>query len=115
MRCRSKRSLVALESRQTLPALPRDHAWFAAYVTDVGRAGVGLLHGEPFYPKERMRIILPNGTPKLVEVVRCERFDGAATASGRGSFELISKVGWAECNESHQRRSAMIFEKWWDS
>jgi hypothetical protein len=75
IRCRGKRSLIALERRQTLPALPRTHAWFSAYVTDIGRTGVGLLHGEPFYPKERMRILLPNGTPRLVEVVRCERFD----------------------------------------
>jgi hypothetical protein len=62
-----------LEHRQTFPSLPRDHAWFAVYLTDVGRGGVGLLHGEPLYPKERLRVVLLDGSLRRIEVVRCER------------------------------------------
>jgi hypothetical protein len=75
MRCRSKDSLIAVEHRQTLPRLPRVHAWVAAYVVNVGRGGVGLLHGEPLYPKELLRIILSDGRPRSIEVVRCDRLD----------------------------------------
>jgi len=75
LRCRGKSSLVALEHRQTLPSLPRAQAWFAVYLTDVGRDGVGLLHGEPLYPKERLRVVLPDGKLSLIEIIRCERVD----------------------------------------
>ncbi len=74
-RCRGTTSLVALEHRQTFPALPRAHAWFAVYVTNVGRGGLGLLHGEPLYPKERLRVVLADGKLRRIEVVRCERLD----------------------------------------
>jgi hypothetical protein len=72
-RCRGKNNLVALEHRQTLPSLPRAHAWFALYLVDIGRGGVGLLHGEPLYPKERSRVVLLNGSLRQIEIVRCER------------------------------------------
>ncbi len=75
LRCRGKKRLVALEHRQTLPSLPRDHAWFAAYVTDLGRGGIGLLHGEPLYPKEQFRVVLPDGSLRQIEIVRCERVE----------------------------------------
>src|SRR5271157_2768404 len=53
-RCRGRNNRVALEHRQTFPGLPREHAWFAVYFSDLGRGGIGLLHGEPLYPKERL-------------------------------------------------------------
>jgi hypothetical protein len=53
------------------------------YVIDLGRNGVGLLHGERPYPKERLRVVLyPNERLRVVllgrslrqiEIVRCER------------------------------------------
>jgi hypothetical protein len=58
-----------------LPGLPRANAWLAAYLTDIGRGGVGLLHGEPLYPKERMRILLRDGSLRQIEIVRCQRVD----------------------------------------
>lgn len=73
LRCRGKNCLVALEHRQTLPALPREREWFSVYLTDKSRGGIGILHGEPLYPKERMRAVLADGKLAFVEVVRCER------------------------------------------
>jgi len=74
-RCRGSDNRIALEQRQSLPGLPREVAWFAVYLTDIGRGGVGLLHGEPLYPKERLRVLLGDGSVRQIEVVRCQRFD----------------------------------------
>ena len=73
LRCRGKNNFAALEHRQTLPGLSRESAWFAVYLTDHGRGGVGLLHGEPLYPKERFRVVVRDGSLKEIEVARCER------------------------------------------
>jgi len=64
-RCRDKKNLVALEHRQTLPSLPRVHAWFAVYLIDLGRGGIGILHGESLYPKERLSVVLLDGTERV--------------------------------------------------
>ena len=72
-RCYGGKNLVALEHRQTLPSAPRAQEWFAVYLIDVGRGGVGLLHGEPLYPKERLRLVLADGKLRQIEIVRCER------------------------------------------
>ena len=72
-RCRGKENRVALEHRQSLPGLPRANAWLAAYLTDIGRGGVGLLHSEPLYPRERLRILLRDGSLRQIEIVRCHR------------------------------------------
>jgi hypothetical protein len=73
IRCRSKNNLIALEHRQTLPGLPRARAWFAVYLLDIGRGGVGLLHSEPLYPNERFRIVLRDGSLRQIEIVHCHR------------------------------------------
>jgi hypothetical protein len=73
---------VAVELRQTLPGLPRAHAWFAVYLTDIGRGGLGFLHGEPLYPKERLRILLFDGRLVRIEIVRCQRIDEGCFSVG---------------------------------
>ena len=73
LRCRGKNNRVALELRQTFPALPRTQTWMSMYLTDIGRGGVGLLHGEPLYPRERLRILLRDGSVRQVEITRCQR------------------------------------------
>ncbi len=73
IRFRSKNRLVALEMRQTLPSLPRARTWVGVYLIDMSRGGVGLFHGEPLYPKECLRIALPSGVPRLIEIVHCTR------------------------------------------
>jgi hypothetical protein len=72
-RCRGKSNRIALEHRQSLPGLPREQAWFAAYLTDIGRGGIGLLHSEPLYPKERLRVVLLDGSLRQIQIARCER------------------------------------------
>ncbi len=82
LRCRGKQSLVALELRQTLPSLPRAQAWFAVYLTDIGRGGIGFLHGEPLYPNERFKVVLFDGRRVHVEIVRCQRIDDRCFSIG---------------------------------
>jgi hypothetical protein len=94
-RCRGKGSIVALEYCQTLPRLPRTKAWFAVYLTDLGRGGIGLLHGELLYPKERFRIMLPDGTQRRIQIVRCERIDDRCYGIGACFVEPQPAAGEA--------------------
>lgn len=73
--CRSQGNVVALESRQSLPGLPRAAGWYAVYLADFSRGGVGLVHGEQLFPCERMRLALPTGLVQWIEVARCQRVD----------------------------------------
>lgn len=73
--CRSHDNVVALESRQSLPGLPRPALWHAVYLSDFSRGGVGLVHGEQLFPCERMRLALPTGLVQWIEVTRCQRVD----------------------------------------
>jgi hypothetical protein len=74
-RCRGKNSRVALEYRTTFPGLPREHAWYAVYISDLGRGGIGLMHGEPLYPKEQLRVVLLDGSVRPIVIVRCTKID----------------------------------------
>jgi hypothetical protein len=67
------RGLGALESCQSLPGKPRDGGWHGVYTKDISREGVGFLHSEQLYPRERMRIVLTDGVPRLMEVIHCRR------------------------------------------
>ncbi len=82
IRCRHKSNLVALEHAQSLPSLPREQAWFAVYLCDIGRGGIGLLHGEPLYPRERMRVAMSDNKCRVIEVVRCVRIDDCCYSIG---------------------------------
>ncbi len=64
---------AALEYRQTLPGKPRPSGWHGIYAKDISREGLGFLHSEQLYPRERMRIVLSDGIPRVVEVVHCRR------------------------------------------
>jgi len=81
-RCRGKNNRIALEHQQSLPSLPREHAWFAVFLTDIGRGGVGLLHGESLYPKERLRVVLLDGSLRQIEIVHCARMDAHCYSIG---------------------------------
>lgn len=82
LRCRNKNNIAALQYRQTLPGLPRESGWFAVYLTDIGRGGMGFLHGEPLYPKEQFPVVFSDGKPRLVEIARCERVDKCCYSIG---------------------------------
>src|SRR5688500_342605 len=45
----------------TLPAVRRQPFWHAVRVIDISRGGVGFLHSEQLYPKERLRVVLNDG------------------------------------------------------
>jgi len=67
------RVAAALQHRQTFPALPRAAAWHKVYTKDISRCGLAFLHSQQLFPRERMRIILPDGQSRIVEVLRCRR------------------------------------------
>jgi len=67
------RAVAALQCRQTFAALPRPAAWHKVYTKDISRCGLAFLHSQQLFPRERMRIILPDGQPRIIEVLRCRR------------------------------------------
>jgi len=67
------RTKAVLQYRQTFPSLPRPALLYAVYTKDISRSGVDFLHGEQVYPLEQMVLILPDGKPRLIQVVRCRR------------------------------------------
>lgn len=83
--CRSKRNRAGLEYRTTIPHLPRETVWHNVYVTNVSRDGIGLLHSEPLYPRENMRLLLLNGKLATIEIVNCRRL-------GPRCFEVGAQV-----------------------
>lgn len=72
-RCQGANLLVALRVGPTFPALPRLSQWWGVYLSDIGRGGVGFLHGEPLYPREQAKITLADGKLQHIEIVRCHR------------------------------------------
>lgn len=72
-RCQGQHLLVALQLKPTMPSLRREPQWLGVYLVDIGRGGVGLLHGEPLYPRERACIALADGNVQHLEIVRCLR------------------------------------------
>lgn len=79
---------AALEYRQSLPALPREKAWFGVYITDLSRGGCGLLHSEPLYPGEQMRLRLVTGGLHGIEVMWCRQLDERCFAVGMQFVEI---------------------------
>lgn len=88
------RGHAALRYRQTIPALPRPAVWHKVYTKDVSRCGMGFLHSEPLYPRERMTIILPDASCRTIEVVRCRRL-GAACYEVGALYVAETKQGGA--------------------
>ncbi len=67
------RAHAALHYRQTFPSLPRPDHWYKVYTKDISRCGMAFLHGEQLFPRERMTVLLPDGSSQPLEVVRCRR------------------------------------------
>jgi hypothetical protein len=67
------RAMAALRHQRSLPALARSTTWHKVYTKDVSRAGVGFLHSEQLFPMEQMRLVMPDGRCRRIEVVRCRR------------------------------------------
>jgi hypothetical protein len=74
--CRDLGSRAGVSYVASFPSLERDSALTGAYVCDLSRGGLRLLHAEPVFPKERLRVVLAQGgdvTGLLVEVMHCRR------------------------------------------
>ncbi|MCG8585735.1 MAG: hypothetical protein MI757_13595 [Pirellulales bacterium] len=71
--CGSSSIKAALEYQTTLPTRPRDSITWAVYPVSVSRGGLALLHSEPLYPCEKLRLTLADGKTYEVEVARCRR------------------------------------------
>lgn len=63
----------ALESRQSLPGKLRPVQWRGIYTKNVSREGLGFLHSEQLFPRERMRVLLADGVPREIEIACCRR------------------------------------------
>ena len=63
----------ALECRQSLPGKPRPAQWHGIYTKNVSREGLGFLHSEQLFPRERMRVLLVDGVLRAIEVACCRR------------------------------------------
>jgi len=79
---RAARTVAALEHRQTFPLIPRQVEWHKIFTRDISRGGLAFLHSCQLYPRERMRVLLPDpAVAKMVpdrqqgviEVARCRR------------------------------------------
>ena len=90
------RVVGALQYRHSLPSFPRPSEWHKIVTCDVSRNGIRFLHSEQLFPNEQMTLLLPDGRPRYVEIVRCQRlgdccFDIGATFVGE--LEMHQAVG----------------------
>lgn len=64
---------AALQSRKTLPAIRRKTVWSRILLQNISRCGAGFLHSEQLFPDEEALIVFPNGTQRILKVMRCLR------------------------------------------
>ena len=64
---------AALQCRQTLVGLPRPEAWHRVYTKDMSRDGLSFFHSEQLFPRELIRIVLIDGTQRILEIIGCRR------------------------------------------
>ncbi len=69
------RTSIAIQPQQTLPGLPRSAAWQKVYAKDISRCGMAFLHSEQLFPHERVRVLLPNGSQRSIQIERCRRLN----------------------------------------
>ena len=67
------RTAAALCYRSTLPALPRNETAHRVYLKDISRSSVGFLHSHQLFPRERMEMLLADGTHWFVTIIRCQK------------------------------------------
>jgi hypothetical protein len=67
------RTAAALTYRSTLPGRPRPEAFYRVYLKDISRVSLAFVHSEQLFPRERMELLLADGTQWLVTVVRCQK------------------------------------------
>ena len=89
----SLRVFAGLHVRQSSPAIPRQAKWHRIYLKDVSHGGAAFLHSEQLFPRERMKILMPDDrirrllpgrSQAIIEVIRCRRI-------GEKCFDIGSK------------------------
>ena len=81
-RSRDKQHRAGLQHIPTYPALQRGDDWSAVYLADISRGGMQIIHSQPLYPGEKLRLLMNNGSNVLVAVVRCRRLGEACYVVG---------------------------------
>ena len=64
---------AAFRARKTLPAIRRESIWSRIVLQNISRCGAGFLHSEQLFPDEEALIVFPNGSQRIVRVMRCRR------------------------------------------
>lgn len=64
---------AAFRARKTLPAIRREPIWSRIVLQDISRCGAGFLHSEQLFPDEEALVVFPNGSQRIVRVMRCRR------------------------------------------
>ncbi len=64
---------AAFRARKTLPAVRREANWSRILLQNISRCGTGFLHSEQLFPEEEALIVFPNGSQRIVKVMRCRR------------------------------------------
>lgn len=85
------RVCAALEHGQTFPSLPRANVWYQVFTKHLSRGGISFLHSEQLFPRERMRIVLPERGMSAVEIVWCARVQERCFQVGARFVERIHK------------------------
>lgn len=67
------RTPVVVSHHAAMPALERETGPVISLLKDVSRGGAAFLHPEQVYPKETVKLYLPNGNLLTVSVVRCQK------------------------------------------
>jgi hypothetical protein len=85
LHCRSEKNRAAMQCQPTLPQLKREPTWHSVYVANISREGLGLLHSEALYPREKLSLIMRSGKKLRLEVVNCRRVN-------TGCFEIGTEI-----------------------
>jgi len=68
--------------------LERRGNYHTVYTTDISRSGLGFLHFEQLFPRERLRLWLPQGLSLAISSARCRRVqDKCFTCGARIDLE----------------------------
>ena len=84
--CRTEGALMC---RPTLPVVPREKKCHRVYVIDISRTSIAFLHSEQLFPYEQAEFVLPDGTKRMILVVRCQKV-------GPNCYDIAGKFADAE-------------------
>ncbi len=83
------RIAAALQYRRSIPSLMRKSEWHKIVMRDISRSGVSFLHSEQVYPTEQLMLIMPDGKPRSIEVMRCRRLSNQCYEVGANFIQKL--------------------------